>query len=408
MQKWDRLNLAYVGCDVHKQRHSAVVLDCFGDRLGTCEVVNRTAAFPEWLAAVQALAPGKQLIFGLENTSTWGRPLAGYLLARDQTVRDVAPIRTARNRKRQPHPDKSDERDALMIARALMQDLGELPATAHDDLLWTLSLTVNQREGLVREQTRVKNRLHALLPHPYPDYAQFFSEPFLKTALAFWTQYPSPGHLAGVSVAALGEFLQEQSHFCLGRKKAVEILALATTAPAQREYQAERDELVRQAVAQLVHLQGGIAQLEAEMGRLVYVVGQQLDTLPGVDVVLAAELLTGIGDVNRFANPDKLSRYAGIAPKEWGSAGKETRTRSEHGRRSLHATFFHVAVAHIQVSKKGEPRCPASRAYYEKKLKEGKSKKTALTCLMRVLVRVVWRMLKHKEPYLKVPQDGAA
>ncbi len=70
MQKWDRLKLAFVGIDVHKDRHTATVLDCFGDRLGLVTVANRKAAFAEWLAKVQALAPGRQLIFGLENTRT--------------------------------------------------------------------------------------------------------------------------------------------------------------------------------------------------------------------------------------------------------------------------------------------------------------------------------------------------
>jgi hypothetical protein len=31
-----------------------------------------------------------------------------------------------------------------------------------------------------------------------------------------------------------------------------------------------------------------------------------------------------------------------------------------------------------------------------------------MTSLMRILVRVVWRMLKHKEPYQAVTQGGAA
>ena len=398
----ERLNRVLVGVDIHKEQHTAVVLDCFGDRLGHCDVANRPAAFAGWLDQVQALAPGKRLLFGLENTSTWGRALAGWLLAQGFEVRDVAPIRTDRKRKRHPHPDKSDERDALAIARALLQDLGELPATAHDDLLWTLSLALTQREGLVRERTRVKNRLHALLPHVYPDYRSYFSEPLeSKTALAFWERYPSPEHLQGVSVAELGEWLREQSHYCLGRRRAAAILS--TLAPAEaRPYQAERDTLLRHAVEQRRYLQAAVDRAEEQMAALVRAAGQHLDTLPGVDTVLAAALLVGIGDVRRFATPDKLARYAGIAPKEWGSAGKGSRTRSEHGRRSLHATFFHLAVLHTQVSSKGLPRCAASRAYYEKKLQEGKSKKAALTCLMRNLVRVVWRMLKHNEPYIKV------
>lgn len=79
LQKWDRANLAYVGLDTHKEQHSAVMLDYFGDRLGSLDVQNRPVAFPAFLKAVQALAPGKHLLFGLENTTTWGRGLAGYL-----------------------------------------------------------------------------------------------------------------------------------------------------------------------------------------------------------------------------------------------------------------------------------------------------------------------------------------
>jgi hypothetical protein len=75
---------------------------------------------------------------------------------------------------------------------------------------------------------------------------------------------------------------------------------------------------------------------------------------------------------------------------------------------SLYAAFVHIAVANIQVSRTGTVRCPVSRACYERKLAEGKSKKAALTSLMRILVRVVWRMLKHKEPYRAVTQSGAA
>jgi len=270
-----------------------------------------------------------------------------------------------------------------------------------------MGLIVTHREGLVREQTRVKNRLHALLPYAYPSYQQFFAEPFGKTALAFWERYPSPEHLQRTNLQELTAFLQEQSHYALGRKRAVAILEAAPE-PNARLYQAERDELIRQQIRQLRYLQAGIAEGERQLAGLVQESGQHLQSLPGGDVVTAAELLVGIGDVSRFATPDKLARYAGIAPKEWGSAGKGSRTRSEHGRRSLHTVFFRLAVAQVQVSRKGAPRCPESRAYYEKKLQEGKSKKAALTCLMRVLVRVVWRMLKHKAPYYTQSRDTAA
>jgi transposase len=402
----ERLNWAYVGVDIHKASHTAVILSPFGDRLGSRTLPNHPEAFPTFLQAVRALAGPRRLRFGLENASTWGRALAEYLVAAGESVHLVAPVRTDRSRRHHPHPDKTDDRDAQAIGRALLQDLAELPEVRPDERHFTLSLALTNREGLVRERTRVKNRLHQLLPYAHPAYAEYFGDPFGKTALAFWERYPSPDCLSGVTIPELGAFLRAESNYYHGRPKAAAILELAAKSPAGGEFQAERDALVRATIQQLRQLEAGIHAAEEQLARLVAGFGQHLQTIPGVDVVGAAELLAGIGDVHRFATSDKLARYAGIAPKEWSSAGKGKRTRSAHGERQLHRTFFRLAVVQISRSRKGEPLCPESRAYFEKKLREGKSKKAALTCLMRVLVRVVWRMLRERAPYEKKVQAG--
>ncbi len=177
---------------------------------------------------------------------------------------------------------------------------------------------------------------------------------------------------------------------------------------SEREFQAERDQVVRTQVQQYRQLERTIEQVEQQMSHLIRLIGRRLDTLPGVDTVAAADLLVGTGDVTRFSTPDKLAKYAGIAPKVWSSAGKGQKTRSAHGQRMLLSTFYRIAVVHVCVNKNGTVRCSESRAYYEKKLAEGKSKKAALMCLIRVLVRIVWRMLTHREPYWKLLTDPAA
>jgi transposase len=406
MNEQERLNWAYIGVDIHKTSHTAVILSPFGDRLGSHTLPNHPEAFPVFLQAVRSAAGPKRLRFGLENTSTWGRGLAEYLVAAGEPVHLVAPVRTDRTRRHHPHPDKNDDRDAQAIGRALMQDLAELPEVRPDERHFTLSLVLTNREGLVKERTRVKNRLHQLLPYAHLSYAEYFGDPFGKTALAFWERYPSPGCLGEVTVAELGEFLREQSHFVHGRPKAYQILELVAKSPPAGEFQAERDALVRATVQQFRQLEASIQATEVQLARLVAGFGQHLQTIPGVDRVAAAELLVGIGDVNRFATSDKLARYAGIAPKEWTSNNKGKKTRSAHGERQLHRTFFRLAVVQIHRTRKGEAFCPESRAYFEKKVGEGKSKKAALTNLMRVLVRVVWRMLREQAPYEKKVEAG--
>jgi len=42
----------------------------------------------------------------------------------------------------------------------------------------------------------------------------------------------------------------------------------------------------------------------------------------GVGIITAAQLLSEIGNINRFPNADKLARFAGIAPVLFSSAEK--------------------------------------------------------------------------------------
>jgi transposase len=295
LNEQERLNWAYVGVDIHKTSHTAVILSPFGDRLGSHTLPNQPEAFPAFLREMRTLAGQKRLRFGLENTSTWGRSLTEYLVAAGEPVHLVAPVRTDRGRRHHPHPDKTDERDAQAIGWALLKDLAELPEVQPNERHFTLSLVLTSREGLVKERTRVKNRLHQLLPYAHPAYAEYFGDPFGKTALAFWERYPSPGCLTGVSIAELGEFLREQSNYYHGRPKAFQILELAAKSPSGGEFQAERDDLVRATVQQLRQLEVNIQAAEAQLARLVAGFGQHLQTIPGVDVVAAAELLGGSG-----------------------------------------------------------------------------------------------------------------
>lgn len=49
--------------------------------------------------------------------------------------------------------------------------------------------------------------------------------------------------------------------------------------------------------------------------------------------------------------------------------------------------------------KEKKARNPVMRAYYERKIEEGKSKGQALVCVMKVLIRIIYGMMKNKTAY---------
>ncbi|WP_425427553.1 transposase [Bacillus canaveralius] len=108
-----------------------------------------------------------------------------------------------------------------------------------------------------------------------------------------------------------------------------------------------------------------------------------------------------IGDIHRFANSDKLARYAGIASIRMGSGGKETMKKTKQGNRKLYDVFYNLAVQQVQVCKGSKiPRNHVFYTYYNQKLKEGKSKSQALLYIMRRLVRIIYGMMKNKTAYI--------
>ena len=72
-------------------------------------------------------------------------------------------------------------------------------------------------------------------------------------------------------------------------------------------------------------------------------IGKKLHTIPCVSNILAASLIAEIGNINKFSNSSKLARYAGIAPIEKSSGGKDKSLKSEFGNRKLNSLVYTIA-----------------------------------------------------------------
>jgi transposase len=130
--------------------------------------------------------------------------------------------------------------------------------------------------------------------------------------------------------------------------------------------------------------------------------------IPGIDVVMAAELIALIGDVTRFRNVDKFLAYTGIAPVTFGRGESETRLRSKFGRRELLALFHQIACHQLVVHHKtGTPPNPEAKAYFEKHLgdpaavpkgkRDRKVVKKALLSLMRQQAKRFYKLMKDQK-----------
>lgn len=399
----EQQNLIYVGVDLHKQHHTAVIIDCWSKKLGEIKFDNKPSAFPLLLKELKKYTKKSlSVVYGLEDVGGYGRGLAVYLKDNHCWVKEVnAKLANAR---RQSHVtvQKTDSWDAECVAKVLRDELERLPDAKPIDLYWAISQLVTQRRWLAKSLTETVKKLHQQISYSYPSYKKFFSEVEGKTALAFWEAYPSPYKLKEVSEEALAAFLRKYSNNGLSHKKANQILTLIDSdGDTYRDYQDSRDEVVVSQVKSARFFQKELARVEDKIEHLMKQLGFQLESMTGIDVVTAAQLVAEIGDIHRFSSSDKLARFAGIAPVTVGSGNKSRNYKSKQGNRELHDIIKSLAIRQIGVTRtKREPKNAFFHSYYEQKIAEGKTKQQAVVCLMRKLVNIIYAMMKKKSAYV--------
>ena len=393
----------YVGIDSHKDTHTAVFIDCYFEKLGELKFDNLPSKFGGFLLEAQKFKQeGTQLLFGMEDATSYGRTLAVFLKANCYEVRHVNSRLVAQERKAQNVTQKTDSLDAECTARVLLSKLADLPTPDPQDKYWMLRTLVVQRKQLVRGNIRAKTYLHSLLTQHYPNYCQFFSCIDGKTSLAFFKKYPSPKTLGGVTAEQLTEFIRDESSDRFGGEKVQLILhSLEDTAAANQEI---RDEAVRAAIRQIEFNNQELERIEVTMAAYLDSLDCTLTSMAGLDVVSASQILSCIGDIKRFKTPAKLARYSGIAPVTYASGKKSLQFANKRGNRELNSLFFTLAMRLISPTGPNRKLInPFFYDYFQRKKAEGKTKRQAIKCVERRLVSIIWTMLTNNEEYINPP-----
>jgi transposase len=152
-------------------------------------------------------------------------------------------------------------------------------------------------------------------------------------------------------------------------------------------------------LSQLDSLQHDVQEIEERM-RALFGDTQDLmliQTLPGVAFILGAVIATEVGDVGRFPSSSHLASYAGMTPRVHASGGhvRHGRTRSDvnHYLKWAYAEAANVAMMH----RRRHPQRHVSRLYERVRQRRGHPK--AIGAVGRHLAEATYWMLTKQEPY---------
>ena len=243
-------------------------------------------------------------------------------------------------------------------------------------------------QSVIKDQTRVKNRLEKLIYESFPELLGMMQ----GGSVAKWTvrlliKYPGAQKVANASVKSLSKIqgITKEKAASL-KKKAKDTVGVPSSTHMQKTIRSECLEIQR--------YDGRIALMKKDL-ETSYVNEQIaiLMTINGFGHYTSCGLVMEIEDPNRFAKASSVSAYYGVNPEYKVSGdGKLIPRMSKKGRASCRAILFMAArnvVIHDEYFK----------AYYAKQRAKGMIYGAAIGVVMNKLLRVVWGMLISKKPF---------
>jgi transposase len=330
-----------IGVDPHKASHTAVVIDSNEAQLDAKKVRSSRSQVEQLLAWAK---PFPTRTWAVEGADGMGYLLAQQLVASGEHVVNVPATLAARTRVLSTgRSSKTDPNDALSVAVTALRTTGLHPVrpVGHSEVL---RLLTKRNTDIGDHRTRVVCRIHALLVDL------------------------DPGGIAKeINASDVDRFLAELH-------------------PATPVEQARFD----LAVELLDDIRRLDEQLKASHKRIrtaVAASGTTLTDIFGVGPILAAMLVGYTGDIGRFANPDRYAAYNGTAPVEFSSGGRVVHRVSQRGNRPLNHALHMAAISQLR-----QPHSEG-RAYFDRRVAEGKTNKEALRALKRKISNIVYRHL---------------
>jgi transposase len=239
--------------------------------------------------------------------------------------------------------NKNDPNDARSVAVAALRADG-LVAVRPADHVGVLRLLAKRNTDLGRTRNRTACRLHALLADLVP------------------------GGLSSEINAA----------------KAAQLLAAITP---RTPVETARHAIALEHLDDLRRLDEQLRDSRTRITAAVAASGSGLVELFGVGPIIACTLIGYTSDIRRFADRHRYAAYNGTAPTEVSSGGRVVHRLSRRGNRQLNHALHMAAVSQIRHAHSD------GRAFYDRKLTEGKTKKEALRALKRRVSDTVYHQL---------------
>jgi transposase len=388
--------MLFVGIDVAKEKHDCFMMD--SDEVVHCNVLtfpsNKTG-FEQLLATIKKAAGTEfpeNVKVGLESTDHYSNNLIHFLKQSKLYVTVFNPLHINLFRKAMTlRKTKTDKCDARFIAEMLVTDRTKSYQEQSYHICELKSLTRN-RFRLVGYRTRLKISFSRLLDIIFPELAAAVWSVNQSSVYALLKELPNSAAISACNVIKLSNILISGSKGKYRRAKADEIKALAKDSIGDNSPALAFE--LQQTLRLIQHVSEEITLADKQIKTIMLKLDSPVMSIPGISFTLGAVIVSEIGDISNFSNPSKLLAFAGCEPSQHQSGKYVANITPMVKRGSKYLRYALITAARLTAIK-----CPAFKAFQQRKLSEGKHHFVALSHTTRKLVRVLYHLLATNTPF---------
>ncbi len=382
------------GIDIGSESHHVIIMDD-GKVLFDRKVSHRFSELREAIGEfreIEKLHQG-EITFAIEGKNGYGSHFDRILIENEFKLYNVDNLKLRWFRDVFGAEWRNDRRDAKMLAKMLKLKnhvdaegekafiaVGKTPVV-HEKL----RILSRYQQSLIDEKVRLQNRLRKRLLEVCPDILEY-GDTDSKKLLQLLKKYPDFSRYKNITLGAL---LKIET---IGKKTAVSILEGLRNIQYVEELAVIYKAIISSYSRRILELKEEIEMLDRELEETGANSPEvkRLNSIRGIGTKLSSRL---IGEIGRFNRESQLAVYCGVACID-DDSGKKKQTKAVYKANKIcQSTMITIAGCTIRY-------IPESRAYYQKKMAEGKSHNHALRCLARQLIKVIFRMLKEDRDYI--------
>lgn len=228
-----------------------------------------------------------------------------------------------------------------------------------------------------------------------------FDSVFSKASIAVLSKYSTPQKVKNANLRKLTDLLMESSNGHFGEWKAHQLKEAACSSFGIDDSGGVYSTLLGMFLEQILSLTAQADSLEKQISVFFQEFNNPLTSIPGVGTVLAATILSEIGDITRFSSADKLLAYAGLDPsvKQSGEFKSNQNRMSKRGSPYLRRAIWLASTVAVH-------RDPMFQTYYEKKISEGLHYMNVIGHVSRKMTAVIFAVLRDGQPYQPILQSA--